>query len=319
MAQLNIYTRMNMRKVIKSGAASALVMREIGIIVAVLCLVLPESPARSSERHAPPRLAGIVSLPDRCCAVLTLAAAPKSSAKWFILSQGQRDGDMEVVGIAADKGSADLRWPGAGSVTVSLRNATNLPLPGVVLEDASLNVVLSLFDQLTNRSLLRWPSLPAATFSLRAATTDRVGAAQVLAQALVKKGLSIIPDGKKFLMIVPASEVARVNPHAPLSKSPSNGVTELQPAPPGSKDNWEEVMPPGVIDFRGADVRQVADIYSLLASRKLDLSGSLGFRTTIYFRSQTPLTKAEAVYALGTLLRWSGVNLASEGEDEPKR
>lgn len=295
-------------------------MKAIGFAALAFFLVFTELSVRPSEPVSTPRLAGIISLPDRSCAVLRLTAAPRSPARWFILSAGQRDGDLEVLGIAADKGKADLRWAESDSGTIGLRNATNLPFPGVVLEDVGLDVLLTLFGQFTNRSLLRWPELPTVTFNLRASASNQATAARALAGALVDKGLFIIPDGDKFLMVVPESEAANIKPHAPLTQPLTGGGNEVRAAArPDPAVEGKAVLAPGMIDFRGADVRQVASIYSVLTGREPDLGDGPMLGRTITFHSQTPLTKGEAVYALETLLGWSGAKLAPMSDDNLKR
>jgi len=222
------------------------------------------------------------------------------------------------VKIAPDKGSVELILEGTKSTKVQLNNATNLPVPGIVLEDVGLNTVLQLFAQCTNRSLLRWPYLPASSFSLRASAKDQAGAARVLAQALAAKQISIIPDGEKFLMIVPKSEAATVKPHAPRVKVSTGSGSKTRTATPGLGGTEQELVAPGMIDFRGADVWQVVDLYSALVGRTLDLSERPHVNGTISFRTQTWLTKEEAVYALETLLQWSGVKLVQVGEGKLK-
>ena len=293
-------------------------MKVVAVSALALCLALTALSAESPQSPSPPRLAGIVSLAARPCAVLEVTALHQSAAKWFVLSEGQREEDVEVTGIAPEKGSVEVAWQGTNNTTVRLNDTTNLPLPGIVLEDAGISAVLQLFDQFTNRILLRWPVLPATSFSLRASAKDQAGAAQVLAQALVAEALSIIPDGEKFLMIVPNSKAAVVKPHAPLAKASTNSGTKTQATPRGSGTVEQEVMGPGLIDFRDADVSQAADIYSLMLGRKLDRSERLPAGGTISIITQTPLTKEEGVYALETLLLWSGIKMVPVGEDRLK-
>jgi type II secretory pathway component GspD/PulD (secretin) len=236
----------------------------------------------------------------------------------FILSEGQREEGVEVEKIEPEKGSVKLVWEGAGGTAVRLNDTANIPVPGIVFEDVSLNVVLQLFAQFTNRNLLRSPYLPATSFSLRASAKDQAGAARVLEQALVAKGLSIIPDGEKFLMIVPKSEAARVNPHAPRPKASTGSGTKTQAVTPGTGGTEEEPIAPGLIDFRNADTRQVVDIYSSMVGRTFDPGGPPIVNGTISFRTQTRLTKEEALYAIETMLRWNGIKLVPEGKDKLK-
>jgi hypothetical protein len=151
-------------------------MKVVAVSALALCLALTALSAESPQSPSPPRLAGIVSLAARPCAVLEVTALHQSAAKWFVLSEGQREEDVEVTGIAPEKGSVEVAWQGTNNTTVRLNDTTNLPLPGIVLEDAGISAVLQLFDQFTNRTLLRWPVLPATSFSLRASAKDQAGA-----------------------------------------------------------------------------------------------------------------------------------------------
>jgi hypothetical protein len=293
-------------------------VRSLTVNAAAFWLALTVLAAESPKPAFPPRLAGIVSLADRPCAVLEVEGPHGSRARQIILSERQREEDVEVEKIEAEKGSVKAVWGGAGGATVRLNNTTNLPVPGIVLEDADLDAVLQLFASFTNRSLLRWPYLPASPFSLRAPANDQPGAAQVLAKALVAEGLSIIPDGEKFLMIVPKSKAGRVNPHAPRAIASAGSATKVQAAAPASGGAEEEVIAPGMIDFRGADLWQVEDIYAYMVGRTFDAGGSPRLSGAISFRTQTRLTKEEAMYAIETLLRWNGIKLVPEGKDKLK-
>jgi hypothetical protein len=220
--------------------------------------------------------------------------------------------------IAPDKGSVEVAWQGTNRTTVRLNDTTNLPVPGIVLEDVGLNAVLPLFAQFTNRSLLRWPGLPATSFSLHAAAKDRADAARILEKALVAEDLSIIPDGEKFLMILPKSRAATVEPHAPSAKASTDSGNKTQAAAPGSGGTEQEPLAPGLIDFRGADVAQIADIYAMMLHRELDHSERLPAGGFITFTTVTPITREEGIYALETLLHWSGLKLVPVGEDKLK-
>jgi hypothetical protein len=285
---------------------------------AAICLALTALAAESPKSGSPPRLAGIVSLVDQSCAVLEVEGPQGSRARQIILSEGQREEDVEVEKIEPEKGSVKLVLGGAGGTTVRLNTTTNLPVRGIVLEDVRLDAVLGLFDQFTNRSLLRWPYLPASSFSLRAPAKDEAGAARVLEKALVAEGLSIIPDGEKFLMIVPKSKAARVNPHAPGAIASTGSGTNIQAAAPGSGGSEEGLIAPGMIDFRGADLWQVEQIYSSMVGRTFDAGDSPHLSGAIFFRTQTRLTKEEALYAIETMLRWNGIKLVPEGKDKLK-
>lgn len=293
-------------------------MKVVAVSALALCLARTALCAESPQTTSPPRLAGIVSLAPRPCAVLEVTSLRHSSAKWSILSEGQREEDVEVIKAAPDKGSVEVAWQGTNRTTVRLNDTKNLPVPGIVLEDVGLNEVLQLFAQFTNRSLLPWPDLPATSFSLRAAAKDRAGAARILEKALVAEDLSIIPDGQKFLMIVPKSKAATVKPHAPSSRASAGSGTNTPASAPGSGGTGQEPLPPGMVDFRNVDVAQVADIYAMMLHRQLDHRDRVPAGGTITFTTVTSITKEEGIYALETLLRWHGIKLVPVGDDNLK-
>jgi general secretion pathway protein D len=74
----------------------------------------------------------------------------------------------------------------------------------------------------------------------------------------------------------------------------------------------EEMIAPGLIDFEGVDLSQVLDIYAKLVNRTL-LRAALP-QAQIILKTQTPLTKTEAVQALEAVLALNGVSLVSMGD-----
>jgi len=76
--------------------------------------------------------------------------------------------------------------------------------------------------------------------------------------------------------------------------------------------NGEEIIQPGLIDFEGAELSQVLDIYAKLVNRTL-LRGPLP-QAQIVFKQQTPMTKSEAIEALRSVLALNGVSLGNVGD-----
>lgn len=267
-------------------------------------LFLP--PQILADTAAPtPRLAGIVHLPDLRAA--WLETVPTRSGRHFlILRETQREGDVEVLQIDPQGGTVKLLVGRTNVVlTLSLRpQVTQVEAAAGSLElvDAGLDPVLSLYAECKGRTLLRSPRLPATSFTLAALTTNQAQAALVLEKALAERGIATIPDGERFLMVVPASEATAVKPHsADLDTPPRNGFRP-------------ELMPVGIIQFNEATLYQAADIYASLIGRKLDRNQPrLQATLHIIFRNQTPLTKEECLYALDTLFYWQGVKVVPVG------
>ena len=74
----------------------------------------------------------------------------------------------------------------------------------------------------------------------------------------------------------------------------------------------EEVFPPGLIKFQDADLNQVLDIYQELTGRTLLKSGTLP-QAKISVKSQTPLTRSEAINALDTILAMNQIATTFQG------
>lgn len=71
----------------------------------------------------------------------------------------------------------------------------------------------------------------------------------------------------------------------------------------GMPDN--QIIPPGLIDFQGVDVSQVLEVYAQLVGKTL-LHAQLP-NSQIVLKTETPLTKAEAIQALQGVLALNGI------------
>ncbi len=84
--------------------------------------------------------------------------------------------------------------------------------------------------------------------------------------------------------------------------------------PKGSITNApEEMIPPGTIDFRGADLNQVLDLYAMLRQRTILRAANLASPTFV-LKTQTPLTKSEAIKALDAMLGLNGIAIIDIGD-----
>ncbi len=169
---------------------------------------------------------------------------------------------------------------------------------GIVLENASLDQVLNLYSEFSGRTLLRSPTLPNIYVTVVAAVSDQTGVLQALQAALAERGIAVVANGKKFVMIVRAQQAESVVPRSgQITSDGSNSESKLIPA--------------GALNFPGADINQMAMIYAELVGRKLD-SGTPFHSSTnsvIRFRNQTPLTPKAARYALDTVFGWAGMKM----------
>jgi len=89
---------------------------------------------------------------------------------------------------------------------------------------------------------------------------------------------------------------------------------DLAIEPKGSITNApEEMIPPGTIDFRGADLNQVLELYAMLRQRTILRAANLASPTFV-LKTQTPLTKSEAIKALDAMLGMNGIAIIDIGD-----
>jgi general secretion pathway protein D len=82
-------------------------------------------------------------------------------------------------------------------------------------------------------------------------------------------------------------------------------TTPTQPPP-------EETFPAGNINFQGVDVSQVLDVYAKLVGRTLLRAGLP--TASIVLRTETPLTRSEAIQALQAVLALNGISVVNVGD-----
>jgi hypothetical protein len=154
------------------------------------------------------------------------------------------------------------------------------------------------------------------TFTLTDSPANKAEAAVALERALAAKEIVSIPDGTKFMMVVPKAFAALVKPHSSEIRS-ATGTGPAAPTgdnqPPARQAPDDNNIPPGVIHFVNVDLLDAAMLFAELLGRKLDRTTPYPAHGLISFKSQTPLTKAEVCYALETLFSWQGAKLVPAG------
>jgi hypothetical protein len=249
----------------------------------------------------------MISGPPPGKAVLEIPAADRmnpTATRTIIVGPGEREGQIAVLALDCKSGSVTLNCSGT-NLTLALPPSAGAGAPAVHLTNAPLPVVLKLYREFTGLTLLEHPVLSRANLTIIADTEDRAVLATVFATALTNAGIVSIPDGEKFLRIVPAYIAASVQSQARFRMLATN-----EPAPA------EERFPSGAINFVGAKGVQVAMIYAEMAGKKLDLSTPAPPVQDIVFRNQQPLTRAEILHALDVHFAWRGVKMLAVGEQQ---
>src|SRR5262245_6197662 len=126
-----------------------------------------------------------------------------------------------------------------------------------------------------------------------------------------------IPTPRPDSIVVPSTATAPVIPAPGVAgalATTNAPVTSTTPPPGGAAEQPEEMIKPGdLIDFRGADLKQVLDVYALLVNRTILRAANVASQP-IYLTTQTPLTKREAIQALDDVLGMNGIAMINFGE-----
>ena|ERR1051326_7458379 len=177
----------------------------------------------------------------------------------------------------------------------------------IALTNADLGTVLRLYSDYTGRTLLLHPKLSRTTFNLSKESATPTEARSLIEEALREKGIATIADGDKFIIVAPQAVVSTIKPAAPGQEA----VTEK---------SADALIPPGMANMGGASENQILALYADLLGKKLDTAEPLPQTQSpaIHFRTVTPLSKQEMIYAVKTLLTWRGIDVVPVGDNAVK-
>ncbi|HSU56258.1 MAG TPA: secretin N-terminal domain-containing protein [Candidatus Dormibacteraeota bacterium] len=151
-----------------------------------------------------------------------------------------------------------------------------------------------------------------ALMRLRAATNAAASAAAAPAPAATTPGTTGSPTARSSPLAQPGPATGSiVAPSGPDAST--NGLTAIAPPAGTTNSSPEETIPPGMIDFRQADLNAVLTLYAELVNRTVLRPATLP-APTITLKTQTPLTKREAVQALDAVLGVNGIATINIGD-----
>ena len=113
-------------------------------------------------------------------------------------------------------------------------------------------------------------------------------------------GLPAVPSAP-----APAAPASATPAAAPLAEPGASAVTTASQPP-------EKEIPAYSYNFEGVDVSQVLEVYAQLVGRTLLRAGLPGAQ--IILKTETPLTKSEAIQALQAVLALNGISLVNIGD-----
>jgi hypothetical protein len=179
-------------------------------------------------------------------------------------------------------------------------NAANLPpeaIAAICLADVSFYDFTDFYGELAGRTVLCHPmirSMMKAPIALTASAQTRVAAVGVFQRTLQENGIAAIPDGDKFVLLVPSNLVET------LSATVANAGYPKIKSPAAAK---------GSIHFENIDLMDLLPIYGTLIKRQLVQENRFLGNPLFSFRNQTPLATEELIHAFDILLNWQGLKV----------
>jgi general secretion pathway protein D len=123
-----------------------------------------------------------------------------------------------------------------------------------------------------------------------------------------------MPSQRTNSIIAPGFGEPQATNH-PSGPAGTNAAATPSSVPPTrALPDANAVIPAGMIDFRGVPLDDVLKVYGDLVGRTILRPANLAAQQQIVLRTQTDLTKAEAVQALDAVLQMNGVAMINVGE-----
>jgi hypothetical protein len=242
-----------------------------------------------------PTLTGIINVPGYKAAVFERTARIN---KLITLREGERFEGIEISQINPQTLKVNARIEGSPT---TLGFKTNYPSAtgsdyGLVLENANLDPLLRIYSEISKRTMLRPAAIPALLISTSVPGSKSGEVVKALERTWAEKGIVTIPDGDKFVIVVPKAMAGKVKAGSKDLKSSDVKGSAV-------------VAQPKEINFVAAPTDQVMAIYAEFAGRKLDPNHERLPASIVSFQNVTPLTRDELLYGLDTVLALNGLKL----------
>jgi hypothetical protein len=275
----------------------------------VTCLLAGAAGLRAAEVESGVQLTGITHFGDKTRAHLEIRS-PLRGAQIVrpILSEGDRIGAIEVRKIDSQAGLVRIANNGV-EITLLLDEAPGAAKRTLHFKETDLVQVLETYQELSGRTVLRSSDLPGVKISLKTASLPSDDALELLADALLDRGVAIELRADKFALAIRTEQVERLS-HISTPPAP-----EVAPIENDAKRtvNWLDVFPAGLIKFGETDPSQVLEIYQELSGRTVVRPSALrGGKVSL--RTQTPLTRREAMWVVEAGLALADIAVVPQGE-----
>jgi hypothetical protein len=218
--------------------------------------------------------------------------------------------------------------PFRGAELAAAKGQETLPAGMIDFINADLSQVLPIYAMLSQRTILRSAVLPPTLIKLK--TQSPLSQSEVLyafATVLALNGICLVDDGKKFVQIVPFFQRDEVKPQAPKPEPgakqfdpkhvPSMGVLRPSVGPMSEIERLEQEL--DRLRRKFYDFMHLSDPSRFPARRLLEFYADLAGKTPVpsknfdatplWFQVETPLTKAELLYAIETSFRLNNLTI----------
>jgi hypothetical protein len=250
------------------------------------------------------KLVGIVSV-DYSRAILevvqtnyTRAHNPRAQTRQFQLAVNQTDSGVQVQSIDASKGTATINV--AGEVRTLVLDSPNGAEPNkpstIQLRGVKLQQVIYLYGQMKGRTVLQHPGLKDTGFTLTANPKSKLEAAKALEGLFASHQIAVIPDGEKFVMLIPFALTNKVSPH-------SNKIADADPT-----------VPPMSVNFNNVPMSKVLGVYGQFLGRPVTNCENAPW-AGIDFVQENSLSKGQICYGLETLFAWNGIRVSANNDN----
>ena len=259
------------------------------------------------------KVIGLVNLADWRVAWLEMADSPPNDLFWVtdrvFLKEGASYDDeqikgahvhIEILQIDFTNGIVKAKEDDKDAVYEFKRIDKSQTIPAqttVRLGNIGMAGILDFYTRIADRTLLIHQDVYQTNFPVLLQVQDKAEVAGVLEKLLRENGVALIPDGKKFEMIVPVGLEKRIQ-------------SNLEDAPPQKLDSETAGYS---LDWANIDLDQTLKTYASLVGKKMIRDKPLP-AMSFTFRTHTPLTKAEVLHAFDTLFAWHGIKAVNIDE-----
>ena len=249
------------------------------------------------------KLIGIVDGFGIKLAILKVQKTGSGSPSEFFLKEGQVQDGVEVLVIDSGKETVSVNVAGKTS-SLALEepdgtHSTNTPASGPLIHLVSIDLqpAISMYADFKKRTVLQHPELGDPKLSVQAHPQSEAEVAVIFEKMFNERNIATIPDGGKFVMMVPFAFTNSVMPHADTL-----GMTNV-------------MLPSLSVVFVGVPVLMALQTYGDFLGRKIVNVHDAPGQPTVTFVQTTPLSKAELCYAFETLMTWRNIRLVPDGSD----